>query len=294
VVAAEAVQRLRDYLNRLAPDSGGPVFLEELTELPPPVAAEAPADEGAEGGGREPGQIWEPGQPPISGPGQGRAEGPATVGRPAAALEKSGPGGTESAQVAAPEGPKHYISLLVSLPGGDDSGVLLLLALEGAVLDPASPSTLRLAAERILPQVRIWAAENLGPPTAISWAPNEALWQTQWQKAQAGRGDLRNLAARSNRRLMPDLHGVSLRKALQVMTPYGLKVRVQGVGRVVEQRPGAGEPITVDECLLVLSGLNLIDVQPDRELAVGLESGSDKLKIFSSVTNPRPVVGGGD
>jgi len=296
--AGEASQRVLDYLGRLAGASGGGVYLEEFTEMPSrgkegnPV--EGAVDEGAPESlltteaGREANPV-RPGSPVPGG-----------IAKPGAIVqEKPGPnsgapaGDQDPGVQPPPEGPKRFVSLLVALPGGDGTGVLLLLALEGAALDPFAPSPLRLAAERMLPQIRIWAAENIAPPASVSWSANESLWQAQWQKALADRNGRSLLASRGSRRQMPDLRGASLRKALQVLNQYDLRVRVrvEGVGRVVEQRPEAGMAISDGECVLVLSGLNLINERPARQLAVGVESGSDKLKIISQVSNPRPVGG---
>lgn len=305
---AEPLQELRDYLARLGAAPDGSVLLEELTEVPAPIKEETAAVEAVAGdNGREVGQVWEPDQvaTAVSGPGEKTVTGgPVKIDNPTGTdagvvgLSKGQPGAKDGGKgnlEKVKDQPKHFVSLLVALPGtGQVSEVLLLLALEGAVLDPSRPSPVRLAAERILPQVRIWAAENIGSPATLAWTANESLWRSQWQKAQEGRDDQLSLAARSNSRLMPDLQGASLRKALQVLNQHGLRVRIQGVGRVVEQRPEAGAPIIGEECVLTLSGLNLINIRPAREVAVGVESGSDKLKIFSSVSNPRPVAAGGN
>lgn len=302
------LQNLRDYLARLGVTPDGSVLLEELTEVPAPIKEEVVAVEAVAGeNGREIGQVWEPDQAATAVPGygeknagdaSGKIDSPAGAASGLVGSPKGQPGvkdGGKGNQEKVKDQPKHFVSLLVALPGtGQASEVLLLLALEGAVLDPSGPSPVRLAAERMLPQIRIWAAENIGSPATLSWAANEPLWRAQWQKAQAGRDEKVSLAARSNSRLMPDLQGASLRKALQVLNQHGLRVRIQGVGRVVEQRPEAGTPISGEECVLILSGLNLINISTAREVAVGVESGSDKLKIFSSVSNPRPAVVGGN
>lgn len=299
-LAVEPRQRLRDYLARLGTLPDGGVMLEELTAVPGPAKEEAVAAALVTDNGREVGQIWEPEQTttPVSAPGEKRAESvPAVIGEKIQA--KEGPSGAQDGgkdnQAAAKEESHHFTGYLVATPGsGQGSGVLLLLALEGAVMDPTKASPLRLAAERMLPQFRIWAAENIGPPASLTWTANEPLWRAQWQKAQSGREEKLSTALQTNRRRMPDLHGASLRKALQVMNPYGLRIRIKGVGRVVEQQPEAGAALNGEDCQLVLSGLNLINERPARELAVGMESGSDKLKIFSTVTNPRPVGAGGN
>ncbi len=54
--------------------------------------------------------------------------------------------------------------------------------------------------------------------------------------------------------LMPDLHGLSLRKSLRLLQNFDLEIRIKGTGRVISQDPPAG---TVFEkstrCILILA-----------------------------------------
>ncbi|WP_339136184.1 MAG: PASTA domain-containing protein [Candidatus Electrothrix sp. GW3-4] len=53
--------------------------------------------------------------------------------------------------------------------------------------------------------------------------------------------------------IMPSLIGLSLRKGLQQISRYNIKVRIQGTGRIVEQKPAAGAPLNETEiCELIL------------------------------------------
>ena len=52
---------------------------------------------------------------------------------------------------------------------------------------------------------------------------------------------------------MPELVGLSLRKGLQQISPYGLKVSISGSGRIVRQEPAPGTSLTQSaSCRLVL------------------------------------------
>ncbi len=52
---------------------------------------------------------------------------------------------------------------------------------------------------------------------------------------------------------MPQLIGLSLRKGLQQVNQYNLKVRIRGSGRIVSQKPAVGEPLSETEtCELIL------------------------------------------
>jgi cell division protein FtsI (penicillin-binding protein 3) len=53
--------------------------------------------------------------------------------------------------------------------------------------------------------------------------------------------------------IMPLVKGMSLRKGLQQLKPYKMKVRVNGSGRIITQYPLPGQPLAgVDECILTL------------------------------------------
>lgn len=63
---------------------------------------------------------------------------------------------------------------------------------------------------------------------------------------------------------MPDLSGMSLRRALLVLQDKNVKVRIQGTGRVVAQRPAAGISLDgVKECLLTLKNKEQVDNHAD-------------------------------
>jgi cell division protein FtsI (penicillin-binding protein 3) len=52
--------------------------------------------------------------------------------------------------------------------------------------------------------------------------------------------------------VMPDLKGISLRRALQILQPYDLEVKVQGAGQVVKQFPEPGRVLKGARCVLEL------------------------------------------
>ena len=51
---------------------------------------------------------------------------------------------------------------------------------------------------------------------------------------------------------MPSVQGLSLRRALAKLQPYGVEVLVHGAGRVVEQRPAAGHEVSGGQVVLRL------------------------------------------
>ncbi len=62
----------------------------------------------------------------------------------------------------------------------------------------------------------------------------------------AGRVRLASVATEAAAGLMPDLRGSTLRQALAALTPRGVRVELAGRGRVVQQAPAPGEPLTDD------------------------------------------------
>jgi cell division protein FtsI (penicillin-binding protein 3) len=170
-------------------------------------------------------------------------------------LEELTPGTVGEGQEAVTQGDDmpRFSTLLVAMAGGENSRpLLLLLALDQAQVDPTLKTPMSLAAERIMPRARDWAAEA---PTTAAWLPRENKWRAEWRSMQVARAGKSQDSAGVDRRQMPDLQGLSLRKALQVLNRYDLKVRVQGTGRVAGQKPGPGAAISGGQCLLVLAGL---------------------------------------
>ncbi len=61
------------------------------------------------------------------------------------------------------------------------------------------------------------------------------------------------LAASQTTSTMPDITGLSLRKALQHLNKLKLKIQVKGSGQIIGQIPAAGEPLKgISSCTLIL------------------------------------------
>ena len=51
---------------------------------------------------------------------------------------------------------------------------------------------------------------------------------------------------------LPDFTGLSMRRVLQIVNGYNLKVQVEGSGKAVAQKPSPGTPLNgVSECWVV-------------------------------------------
>lgn len=62
--------------------------------------------------------------------------------------------------------------------------------------------------------------------------------------------------------IMPDLRGMSLRKSLRLMQGVPLSLKIQGTGKVIDQRPPPGSSLQgVTECLLILEKQEDISIE---------------------------------
>ncbi len=62
--------------------------------------------------------------------------------------------------------------------------------------------------------------------------------------------------------IMPDLKGLSLRRSFQLLQNKNVKIRFQGTGRVVSQKPLPGTPLKgLSECILILENVEDIELK---------------------------------
>ena len=81
----------------------------------------------------------------------------------------------------------------------------------------------------------------------------ENEYYKKWLALQPKVDDRSVLRQDLHKQKMPDVRGDSLRKALQTLQEYGLKIKVNGSGRVVAQKPVPGALLQgVEECRLEL------------------------------------------
>ncbi|MCB2215500.1 PASTA domain-containing protein [Desulfofustis glycolicus] len=70
--------------------------------------------------------------------------------------------------------------------------------------------------------------------------------------------------------VMPELDGMSLRKSLRILQAAGITVRVQGTGRVVDQRPEAGSPLSSGAQVLLMLEQDRVDADFKNDPASGV------------------------
>ena len=138
------------------------------------------------------------------------------------------------------EKPELILMVMVRQPYLEPS-----LASDKDILDLVGPAAKILPSMVALQQVH----KNLSDMMSMSERKESNYQQEQEKKALAGLETMLELHSP----LMPDLVGMSLRRALRLLQDKKVKIRIKGTGRVVAQSPSAGIPLDgVKECLLTL------------------------------------------
>ncbi|HIJ79354.1 MAG: PASTA domain-containing protein [Desulfobulbaceae bacterium] len=129
----------------------------------------------------------------------------------------------------------------------------LVVIMEGAEVDVRQKSAAREMADNFLVSAQKIMAKQAALPNSKELERRGEKFYKQWQKLQA-KSEMQPSATHGPEGLkMPDVRGGSLRKALQVLQPYGLRVRISGSGRVVNQYPPSGSSLLgVKQCVLEL------------------------------------------
>ncbi|KAF0187820.1 MAG: cell division protein FtsI/penicillin-binding protein [Desulfobulbaceae bacterium] len=153
-------------------------------------------------------------------------------------------------------GEYHRNRLLVAIVPGDKPELTLMVLMRQPYLEPSTPSVkggpgLAGSAEKILPSMMALQQvhKNLSDMMSMS-ERKESNYQQQQEKKKLAKLET---ILKEQHPVMPDLSGLSMRKALRLLQDKNVKVRIQGTGRVVGQSPLAGKPLTdVKECRLTL------------------------------------------
>ena len=152
----------------------------------------------------------------------------------------------------------HIQDLLLAAVPREQPDVLLLLTVDYGTLAPHPPEVESRDLEGLLGLGR-----NLLPILVGYGGPVETFAEPSPEKNSANLRRYffsRKLSAAEVQEnlvhtepIMPSLIGLSLRKGLQQINRYNIKVRIQGSGRIVDQNPAAGEPLSETEiCELIL------------------------------------------
>ncbi len=167
--------------------------------------------------------------------------------------------GTTAGQSAAGDGKDgEYVRnrMMFALLPAEKPELILMVIVRQPYLEPSLASAkdvwdLAGPAGKILPSMVALQQvhKNLSDMMSMSERKGSNYQQEQKKKALAGL----ETVLESHHPLMPDLGGMSLRRALRLLQDKKVKIRIQGTGRVVAQSPSAGIPLYgVKECLLTL------------------------------------------
>lgn len=146
---------------------------------------------------------------------------------------------------------------LVAIPGEKPEMILLLVSRQrelGPALADDSPSDfLTKNIDAILPSMV--ALQQVSSTLAGLVEAAERKNENFQSEVTVEEKDVKNLAGmlKEQTRTMPDLRGLSLRKALRVLQGIEVKVQVEGSGRIISQSPEAGKALKAGaQCVLTL------------------------------------------
>jgi hypothetical protein len=152
------------------------------------------------------------------------------------------------------ESPKKFQWVTLGMAPSHEPEVVVLMVLDGASFDPTVPSPVRRAANGEI--ARILEHHREPPMTGESarLATEKAKVFEIWRKLRERAPDQEapDAQAQVEQKKMPDVTGLSLRKALQRLQPCDLAITVTGAGRVARQSPRAGDILAKGVCTLEL------------------------------------------
>ena len=172
-----------------------------------------------------------------------------------AQLEAAGPQESDfglSPEEGGPEVKSEAQAILLGMAPQKMPEISLVIVLDGAQLNFSEPSPLRQMAKGLAPRAlkiaRTKTAGLRGPS-----APEENKYYEKWLALQPKADERSVLRPDMQKERMPDVRGYSVRKALQTLQDYGLKIAIKGSGRVASQHPAPGASLRgVEECRLEL------------------------------------------
>ena len=154
--------------------------------------------------------------------------------------------------------PDEYLRnrVMFALLPQDKAELILMVVVRQPYLDPSVATGRKLLdlvgpAARILPSMVALhqVHKNISDMMRMSEKEESNYQQEQEKKSRI---ELQAILEQHDP-LMPDLSGLSLRRALRLLQDKKVTVRIQGTGRVVAQSPPAGAPLAgVKECRLTL------------------------------------------
>jgi cell division protein FtsI (penicillin-binding protein 3) len=149
----------------------------------------------------------------------------------------------------------RYQTVMIGFAPLQGPEIVLLITLDQAIVDVHKKTVMRGMGEAMLGQLVSLAGEKIAPVGLEVMAAREKLLYESWRKSQAQvdkKKDIKVAGVLEERGVMPELKGLSLRKALRNLQELGLKVEIVGSGRVVTQEPKCGATVSGNMCRLTL------------------------------------------
>ncbi|MDG4475911.1 penicillin-binding transpeptidase domain-containing protein [Thiovibrio frasassiensis] len=147
-------------------------------------------------------------------------------------------------------------SILLGMAPLEHPEIAMIVVLEDARLDLQSRSPVRDLAEEMMPQARAALQNQVKPPSAKELAVREGGYYKKMEMIQAKSTLPAALGQGPQGLVMPDVRGLSGRKAMQILQPYGVRLQITGSGQVASQYPLAGSALRgVEECVLNLKAM---------------------------------------
>jgi cell division protein FtsI (penicillin-binding protein 3) len=129
--------------------------------------------------------------------------------------------------------------------------ISMILIIDGMPTDLHESSKLQSDVRRILNMGLKMAHSDAGIQKTDRQLHKNELYE-QWSRVRA-ESDTMPISKSSQRKKMPDVRNLSIRKALQVLQNYNVRIRVEGSGRVVGQHPLPGTLLKdINDCVLEL------------------------------------------
>lgn len=144
--------------------------------------------------------------------------------------------------------------MLAVLPQ-ENPELILMVLMRQPYLEPSTAAVkdgpgLAVAAEKILPSIMALQQVNKNLSDMMKMSERKESNYRQQEKKKLARLET---ILKEEHPLMPDLSGMSLRKALRLLQDKNVRVRIEGTGRVAAQSPAAGVVLgEVKECRLTL------------------------------------------
>jgi cell division protein FtsI/penicillin-binding protein 2 len=150
-------------------------------------------------------------------------------------VEKGPEGGAEAVTVQ-----PAMESILLGTAPLDNPQIAIIVVLDSARIDPLGKSPVRDFAEEMMRQARTALRNQVKPPTARELAVREVGYYKKMEMVQAEAVPPAALVREVQALVMPDVQGLSGRKAMRILQPYGLRIQIVGTGQVARQYPLAG------------------------------------------------------